>query len=187
MKILLISNINSEKLRYVIISKLLKLDSDINPINTFVCSSDYNTNKDANTYYKYNISYEKVKEAFQNNSVLYCSVGETNKQCTYGVMDDDYLNGDILSISFTDFNNIKQSCFDDNSDDNILVVWVDSEENTKEDIRESRYTLQRIEKNGLDCLWFNTKYDSVDDIANTIISYIKGDEEARKELIEENK
>ena len=77
---------------------------------------------------------------------------------------------------------------------NHIIIWLDTKINknlnyTKkhEDIRESKYVYQRMERHNIPCLYFNIDNEHISDISNTILEYYNTiDYEKRQEIILEN-
>lgn len=198
------NNINQYKadLANLIISK----NSDLSIMNTFITDDTMNKHQNINSSidYIYYIPYTKVQEAYKNSSVLYCTIDELNNDITHGIMLDEYYNNDIMYLDFIDFNNISDSVFlEDNMHrmseaqaelNNHIIIWLDTKINknlnyTKkhEDIRESKYVYQRMERHNIPCLYFNIDNEHISDISNTILEYYNTiDDEKRQEIILEN-
>lgn len=190
------NNINQYKadLANLIVSK----NSDLSIMNTFITNEAISQNKNLNscTDYVYYIPYIKVQEAYKNSSVLYCTIDEINNDITHGIMLDEYYNNDIMYLEFIDFNNISDIIFSENNinTNNHIIIWLETIKNKNlndfkkhEDIRESKYVYQRMNKHNIPCLYFNIDNEHISDISNIILNYYnESDEEKRKEIILEN-
>lgn len=192
------NNINQYKadLANLIVSK----NSDLSIMNTFITDEKTIKNKNLNscTDYIYYIPYVKVQEAYKNSSVLYCTIDEINNDITHGIMLDEYYNNDIMYLEFIDFNNISDVVFSEadinNINNNHIIIWLETIKNKNlndfkrhEDIRESKYVYQRMNKHNIPCLYFNIDNEHISDISNIILNYYnEADEEKRKEIILEN-
>lgn len=190
------NNINQYKadLANLIVSK----NSDLSIMNTFITNEAISQNKNLNscTDYIYYIPYVKVQEAYKNSSVLYCTIDEINNDITHGIMLDEYYNNDIMYLEFIDFNNISDIIFSENNinTNNHIIIWLETLKNKNlndfkrhEDIRESKYVYQRMNKHNIQCLYFNIDNEHISDISNIILNYYnEADEEKRKEIILEN-
>lgn len=194
------NNINQYKadLANLIVSK----NSDLSIMNTFITNEAISQNNNLNscTDYIYYIPYIKVQEAYKNSSVLYCTIDEINNDITHGIMLDEYYNNDIMYLEFIDFNNISDIIFSENNintnnlNNNHIIIWLETLKNKNlndfkrhEDIRESKYVYQRMNKHNIPCLYFNIDNEHISDISNIILNYYnEADEEKRKEIILEN-
>lgn len=188
------NNINQYKsdLANLIVSK----NSDLSIMNTFVTDDSLQQNVNSCIDYIYYIPYVKVQEAYKNASVLYCSIDELNNDITHGIMMDEYYNNDIMYLEFIDFNNISDNVFvEDNKTSQHVIIWLDTNsvnENNNafkrhEDVRESKYVYQRIEKHNIPCLYFNIDKEHISNISNIILNYYNTtDIEKRNQIIFEN-
>lgn len=194
------NNINQYKadLANLIVSK----NYDLSIMNTFITNEAISQNNNLNscTDYIYYIPYMKVQEAYKNSSVLYCTIDEINNDITHGIMLDEYYNNDIMYLEFIDFNNISDIIFSENNintnnlNNNHIIIWLETLKNKNlndfkrhEDIRESKYVYQRMNKHNIPCLYFNIDNEHISDISNIILNYYnEADEEKRKEIILEN-
>lgn len=190
------NNINQYKadLANLIVSK----NSDLSIMNTFITDETMSQHQNINSCidYIYYIPYTKVQEAYKNSSILYCTIDELHNDITHGIMLDEYYNNDIMYLEFLDFNNISDSVFleDNINNSNHIIIWLDTKVNKNlnefknhEDIRESKYVYQRMDKHNIPCLYFNIDNENISDISNTILEYYNTtDNEKRQEIILEN-
>lgn len=192
------NNINQYKadLANLIVSK----NSDLSIMNTFITDETMNKCNNINscTDYIYYIPYTKVQEAYKNSSILYCTIDELDNDITHGIMLDEYYNNDIMYLEFLDFNNISDNVFledeKNNNSSSHIIIWLDTKLNKNlnefkkhEDIRESKYVYQRMDKHNIPCLYFNIDNEHISDISNTILEYYNTtDNEKRQEIILEN-
>lgn len=190
------NNINQYKadLANLIVSK----NSDLSIMNTFITDETMSQHQNINSCidYIYYIPYTKVQEAYKNSSILYCTIDELHNDITHGIMLDEYYNNDIMYLEFLDFNNISDSVFLENNinNSNHIIIWLDTKVNKNlnefknhEDIRESKYVYQRMDKHNIPCLYFNIDNEHISDISNTILEYYNTtDNEKRQEIILEN-
>lgn len=155
-----------------ILNKVIYIDDNINIIPKFT------TNKDDESFYNNYLDVMTVNLAFKNNALIYIS---TIDYISTGITTDNFTNNDICFIDIKNFNNIPDKIF---KDFNILVVWLDSKHvhlKNNEKI-ESKYFQDRI--CNLNYIYFLD--DDPDIIAKTIYKYLSGDEEERKNILEEN-
>lgn len=190
------NNINQYKadLANLIVSK----NSDLSIMNTFITDETMSQHQNINSCidYIYYIPYTKVQEAYKNSSILYCTIDELHNDITHGIMLDEYYNNDIMYLEFLDFNNISDSVFLENNinNSNHIIIWLDTKVNKNlnefknhEDIRESKYVYQRMDKHNIPCLYFNIDNEHISDISNIILEYYNTiDNEKRQEIILEN-
>lgn len=190
------NNINQYKadLANLIVSK----NSDLSIMNTFITDETMSQQQNINSCidYIYYIPYTKVQEAYKNSSILYCTIDELHNDITHGIMLDEYYNNDIMYLEFLDFNNISDSVFleENINNNNHIIIWLDTKVNKNlnefknhEDIRESKYVYQRMDKHNIPCLYFNIDNEHISDISNTILEYYNTtDNEKRQEIILEN-
>lgn len=190
------NNINQYKadLANLIVSK----NSDLSIMNTFITDETMSQHQNINSCidYIYYIPYTKVQEAYKNSSILYCTIDELHNDITHGIMLDEYYNNDIMYLEFLDFNNISDSVFleDNINNSNHIIIWLDTKVNKNlnefknhEDIRESKYVYQRMDKHNIPCLYFNIDNEHISDISNIILEYYNTiDNEKRQEIILEN-
>ena len=190
------NNINQYKadLANLIVSK----NSDLSIMNTFITDETMSQHQNINSCidYIYYIPYTKVQEAYKNSSILYCTIDELHNDITHGIMLDEYYNNDIMYLEFLDFNNISDSVFleDNINNSNHIIIWLDTKVNKNlnefknhEDIRQSKYVYQRMDKHNIPCLYFNIDNEHISDISNIILEYYNTiDNEKRQEIILEN-
>lgn len=190
------NNINQYKadLANLIVSK----NSDLSIMNTFITDETMSQHQNINscTDYIYYIPYRKVQEAYKNSSILYCTIDELHNDITHGIMLDEYYNNDIMYLEFLDFNNISDSVFleDNVKNSSHIIIWLDTKLNKNfnkfknhEDIRESKYVYQRMDRHNIPCLYFNIDNEHISDISNIILEYYNTtDNEKRQEIILEN-
>lgn len=179
-KILIIGPTIVNKYKTQLANYLLMKNSDLSLINTFCTDESLNQNHNSSQTGYYYMPYLKVKESFKNNSIVYCTIDENNNDITKGIMVDDWYNGDIAVLDFIDFNNISNKIFTDYTD-SLFIVWLDTSVKSnvlynnfydkEADIRESNYTVQKIELNNINVLYFNINNESLNNITDTVLQY----------------
>lgn len=195
-KILIIGPTTVNKYKIQLANYLLMKNSDLSLINTFCTDESLNQNHNSSQSGYYYMPYLKVKESFKNSSVVYCTIDENNNDITKGIMTDDWYNGDIAVLDFIDFNNISNKIFTDYTD-SIFIVWLDTTMKSsalynnlydkETDIRESNYSVQKIESNNINVLYFNINNESLNNITDTVLQYYSAsDIETRNQLLFEN-
>lgn len=159
-----------------IAKEVMQLDDSLSIAPEFTTNINYK-NEITDTYESY-LDISTVNLAYKNNSLLYI------RTCDYissGITIDDFYNNDICFMDIKEFNLISENIF--NKYD-VLIVWVDFKYHngiTNSDMIEINYFTQFLEKNNY--LYF---LNDEKNIAEIILTYIKGDENARNELLESN-
>ncbi len=197
-KIIIIGPNNINQYKADLVNLIVSKNSDLSIMNTFITDETMSQHQNINSCidYIYYIPYTKVQEAYKNSSILYCTIDELHNDITHGIMLDEYYNNDIMYLEFLDFNNISDSVFleDNINNNNHIIIWLDTKVNKNlnefknhEDIRESKYVYQRMDKHNIPCLYFNIDNEHISDISNTILEYYNTtDNEKRQEIILEN-
>lgn len=197
-KIIIIGPNNINQYKAYLANLIVSKNSDLSIMNTFITDETMSQHQNINSCidYIYYIPYTKVQEAYKNSSILYCTIDELHNDITHGIMLDEYYNNDIMYLEFLDFNNISDSVFleDNINNSNHIIIWLDTKVNKNlnefknhEDIRESKYVYQRMDKHNIPCLYFNIDNEHISDISNTILEYYNTtDNEKRQEIILEN-
>lgn len=172
---------------------LLMKNNDLSIVNTFTTDESASENQNSSLYYNYYIPFTTVEDAYKNDAIVYCTIG-SKLDITHGVMKDEFYNNDIMYLDFIDFNNISNKLFDelDSAQTPVLIVWLDSSHvwsqynnsyEIKEDVTESKYTLNKIENNCLAQLYFNVDNEHMTDIAETILEYYMTNDKGVRESI----
>lgn len=197
-KIIIIGPNNINQYKADLANLIVAKNSDLSIMNTFITDETICQHQNINSCsdYIYYIPYRNVQEAYKNSSILYCTIDEIHNDVTHGIMLDEYYNNDIMYLEFLDFNNISDSVFleDNINNSNHIIIWLDTKLNKNlnefkkhEDIRESKYVYQRMDKHNIPCLYFNIDNEHISDISNTILEYYNTtDNEKRQEIILEN-
>ena len=154
--------------------KLTELNDNLSIMPTFTTDMDY---EGINEIFNYKIDLNTIYLAYKNNALLYVN---TVRNISTGITLDDYYNNDIGVIDVNDFNMISDKQLSEND---ILIVWIDSKYNKKMDIQEIKYLQQRLTK--YKYLYFLESED-IDDIANIILKYLDSPEEIKIEILENN-
>ena len=155
---------------------IVKANDELSIMPTFTTDIKY---KDiTNENYIYYLDVNTVNLSYKNNVLLYI---KTDKYISTGITIDDFYNNDICVLTVEEFNIISEVIFKKH---NILIVWVDTKNYkliTNSDLIEINYFNSFISSTNY--LYF---LETEDEIHKTIIDYIDGDEEKRKQLLEEN-
>lgn len=184
MKLIILHGEETESKAFDVLNYIIKKDGTFNAINTFVIDDETSKNKNSNVYYRYNVSYNDMQSAFRNNAIVYCSDETPSSNPVHGIMSDEWENGNIVCVSFGDFNKIHSRYL---TDSDIVTVWL-SDNNIyynkdKHSFKEQQYALTRIESENIPCLYYNIKKENVEDISNTSLKYINESDETLKSII----
>ena len=156
---------------------LVRNNDSLSIMPSFTTNIEYK-NEVSERYENY-LDIQTVNLAYKNNSLLYIN---TSDYISTGITIDDFYNNDVCFISVKEFNLIAENIF--NTYD-TLVVWVDYKRNTlitKNDLIEVDYFMQFLENHKY--LYFlNTEPN----ISATILEYLKGTDEEREEILNDNK
>ena len=131
-----------------------------------------------NENYKIYLDVNTVNLSYKNNALLYI---KTNQYISSGITTDDFYNNDICIMNIDEYNLIPEYVF--NKYD-ILTVWIDTKNHgslQNSDLIEIRYFSSFIEN--VPYIYF---LDTESNIEDTILDYIKGNEEERKCILEDN-
>lgn len=158
------------------IAKKIVYDDDYLSISPmFTTNNEYN---EPNENYEVYMDVNTINLSYKNNSLLFI---KTNKYISSGITIDDFYNNDISIMSIEEYNLIPENIFNKY---NILTIWIDTKDHKKlsnTDLIEIKYFNSFLEK---------TKYlyflDTESNIDKIILDYIKGDEEVRQKIFEEN-
>ena len=155
---------------------IIKINDELSIIPLFTTDIKY---KDTiNENYIYYLDVNTVNLSYKNNALLYI---KTDKYISSGITIDDFYNNDICFLSIEEFNSIPEVIFKKHD---ILIIWIDTKNHkgiTNSDLIEIKYFNSFIIANKY--LYF---LENEQDIHNIILDYIYGDEEKRKQLLEEN-
>jgi len=163
-------NVNKNQLAL----RLTELNDNLSIMPTFTTDVDY---EGINEIFNYKIDLNTIYLSYKNNALLYVN---TINNISTGVTLDDYYNNDICIIDVSDFNMISDKQLSEND---ILVVWIDSKYNKKTDIQEIKYLQQRLTK--YNYLYF-LESENINDIADVILEYLNSPEEIKIEILENN-
>lgn len=163
------------------INPIERVNDDIIVSNRFIDDVEYKDSENIQGFYYLDTT--TITNALKNNSILYVTY-LNEKLC--GVTMDDFYNADIIPMSISNFNDISTNFLDKYIDD-LVIVWYDTKNHVKgkqikNEINEVSFLLERIETLGYKYLYFLD--DSEDDIANVINDFITGDDNKRKEILE---
>lgn len=181
-KIFIIGSHSIDKLK---LAKLLvEKDDNLSIGEHFTNDIEYKDIESDDNYIYY-LDSQEIDMAYKNNVILCVN---TDNYISNGIMMDCYYNNDIFTLSIQDFNNISNTIFNSKSND-ILVIWVDApiKDNSKEtklDIFETKYLLERINNDNIKYMYFlNEDFDTISDI---ILEYLEADDIKKSELLDEN-
>ena len=163
-------NVNKNQLAL----RLTELNDNLSIMPTFTTDVDY---EGINEIFNYKIDLNTIYLSYKNNALLYVN---TINNISTGVTLDDYYNNDICIIDVSDFNMISDKQLSEND---ILIVWIDSKYNKKTDIQEIKYLQQRLTK--YNYLYF-LESENINDIADVILEYLNSPEEIKIEILENN-
>jgi len=163
-------NVNKNQLAL----RLTELNDNLSIMPTFTTDVDY---EGINEIFNYKIDLNTIYLSYKNNALLYVN---TINNISTGVTLDDYYNNDICIIDVSDFNMISDKQLSEND---ILIVWIDSKYNKKTDIQEIKYLQQRLTK--YNYLYF-LESENINDIADVILEYLNSPEEVKIEILENN-
>lgn len=159
-----------------IAKKMIEENDELSITPEFTTNNEYkNTINDS--YIKY-LDVNTVNLSYKNNALLYI---KTDKYVSHGITSDDFYNEDICFMNIEEFNLIPENIF---KKYDILIVWIDTKNHkslTNSDLIEIKYFNSFI--TFATYLYF---LDNENNIHNTILDYIFGNEEKRKYLLEEN-
>ena len=155
---------------------IVKINDELSIIPRFTTNTEYKD--EVNENYIYYLDVNTVNLSYKNNALLYI---KTNKYISSGITIDDFYNNDVCYLTVEEFNSIPEIIF---KKYDILVVWIDTKNNksiSNSDLIEINYFNTFITT--INYLYF---LETENDIHNTILEYIFGDEEKRKYLLDEN-
>lgn len=155
---------------------IVKTNDELSIIPRFTTNTDYKG--EVNENYIYYLDVNTVNLSYKNNALLYI---KTDKYISSGITIDDFYNNDVCYLTVEEFNSIPEVIF---RKYDILVIWVDTKNHkaiSNSDLIEINYFSTFITT--INYLYF---LETEEDIHNTILDYIFGDEEKRKYLLEEN-
>ena len=155
---------------------IVKTNDELSIIPIFTTNTDYKG--EVNENYIYYLDVNTVNLSYKNNALLYI---KTDKYISSGITIDDFYNNDVCYLTVEEFNSIPEVIF---RKYDILVIWVDTKNHkaiSNSDLIEINYFSTFITT--INYLYF---LETEEDIHNTILDYIFGDEEKRKYLLEEN-
>jgi hypothetical protein len=176
MKTFIVGSDNLNKLE--IAKELTSLNDDLNICKSFIAK---NIDDEKLQEYIFTLDEEDIVLAFKNNALLYIDYSQHNIS---GITLDDFSVSDIIPISFKHFNSIVDEPLIENE---VLIIWIDIKEKREShnvDVIESRFVQERIDSLNLPCLYFCG--ESSKEIAEIVFNYLTGNDEVRKEIIEEN-
>lgn len=156
--------------------ELIQLDDSLSIAPSF--STNIELKDEINEMYESYLDISTANLAYKNNSLLYIKIKD---YISSGITIDDFYNNDICFMNVNEFNLIAENIFNKH---NILIIWIDFKHHsgiTNLDMIEINYFTQFLEKN--DYLYF---LNDEQDIVKTILEYVHGDEQTRKELLELN-
>lgn len=140
--------------------------------------TDKKFNNEVNENYEMYLDVNTVNLAYKNNSLLFI---RTLQYISSGITIDDFYNNDICIMDINEYNIISENIF---KKYDIITVWIDSKKHknlSNSDLIEINYFYNYV--SNIDYLYF---LDNESNIEDTIIEYIKADENTRKSILEEN-
>ena len=135
-------------------------------------TTDKEFSNEVNENYETYLDVHTVNLSYKNNSLLFI---KTAKYISSGITIDDFYNNDICIMDINEYNLIAENIF---KKYDIVTIWIDTKNHknlTDSDLIEINYFYEFI--SNIDYLYF---LDNESNIEDTIISYLKGDEEERK-------
>ena len=155
---------------------IISKDDDYSISPMFTTNSLYKD--EINENYEVYMNPATINLSYKNNALLYI---KTSKYISVGITMDDFYNNDICIMNINEYNTISENIF--NKYD-IITIWIDTRKHkslSNNDLIEINYFSTFLEK---------TKYlyflDNEENISETILNYLNGDDEERKILLEEN-
>lgn len=150
--------------------------------NKFINDITYKDIENNDRYYY--LDNNTINTSIKNNVVIYAT---SNINVISGITIDDFYNSNILTMSFSEFNNISTN-FLLKHIDNFLIVWVDTKKHDndivlKNEIKEVNYLLSKINEHNFKYIYFLD--DDVNTISSVINSYYTGDENIKAEILQE--
>ncbi len=147
--------------------------------DSITVSPRFTTNNEEISEYKYFLDKETVNISYKNNAIITIT---TNDNESNGILYDDYYNNDIFCMNLSEFNIMPDKLFNDTTDVDVIVVWVDSSSNVpKSDVHEVEYLEERLAN--INYLYFCN--EKIDNIISVIIDYIYGDNDKREQLLKD--
>lgn len=150
--------------------------------NKFINDITYKDIENNDRYYY--LDNNTINTSIKNNVVIYAT---SNINVISGITIDDFYNSNILTMSFSEFNNISTNFLLKHSND-FLIVWVDTKKHDndivlKNEIKEVNYLLSKINEHNFKYIYFLD--DDVNTISSVINSYYTGDENIKAEILQE--
>lgn len=163
--------------------KLNSKDDDLSIAERFSNDDIYKDNSNGN--YIYYMSTQDIDLTYKNNFMLFV---DTNNYISTGITLDSFYNNDLFAMEMNEFNNISNVIFKSESTD-IVVIWIDgsynkSNEYMRKDSKESEFLEERLHNENIKYMYFYNESD--EDIIDTILNYINGDKEVRKNILDDN-
>ena len=161
--------------RYDVAKELQKLNDDLLIAPMFTTDIIYERfiNEDS-IYY---MSPEEVELSYKNGAFMWVMAEESYST---GVTKADMYNNNIFTVSFSEFNNMSDAIFNELSNDDMIIVFMDSSNATMSDKLESSYSCERIFESPY--LYFLDEDNDV--IVKTVLDYITSTSKRREEIID---
>jgi hypothetical protein len=159
-----------------IAKKIIYKDDNYTIAPMFTTDTEYNN--EVNENYEIYLDVHTVNLAYKNNSLLFI---KTLKYISSGITIDDFYNNDICIMDINEYNLIAENIF---KKYDIITIWIDTKNHknlTDSDLIEINYFYNFILT--INYLYFLDNELNIEDI---IFNYLKGDEEERKCILEEN-
>lgn len=173
MKVILVGSENNDN-KYYIAKELQSLNDDL--IIASVFSTNLELKGKITDNFVYYMPAEEVELSYKNNAFMWVLSKDNESR---GVTKPDMYSSNIFVMSFGEFNNISNPTLKEYINDNGIICFLDTKcGNSDDDIIESKFACERI---------FSSPYlyfldDNKDYIVKTILDYIIGDDETRKQI-----
>ena len=168
--------------RMDVAKKMSEMDDSYVIAPTF--TSDLDMQDKITDEFEYYLSLDDIQLAFKNNAFMFVN---SSGDDTVGITYADMCTSDLFVLSFEDFNNVSTRMLDEIRP---VICWIDTKKKSydayKKDLTEAKYVIEKIDSREITTLYFNEDVDDVDSIANTMLTYMTGDEVIRAEILEEN-
>ena len=168
--------------RMAVAKKIAELDDSYVVAPTF--TSDLSMQDKITDDFVYYLSLDDIQLAFKNNAFMFVN---SSGDDTVGITYADMCTSDLFVLSFEDFNNVSTRMLDEIRP---VICWIDTKKKSydayKKDLTEAKYVIEKIDSREITTLYFKEDVENVDSIANTMLTYMTGDEVIRAEILEEN-
>lgn len=173
MKIIITGSSNIDKL--AIAKKIISKSDEFSIANYFTSNEEYK-DKVSENYIMF-LNPNAINLAYKNNAFLFIL---TENYISTGITLDEFYTNNIICVSNKTFNLITNNIFANNE---CLVIWVDSKQHDNIDIKSELREINYLEKTLKEINYLYFLDEDINFIADTIISYVNGNEDKRKELL----